>query len=423
MSEEPSERPSRSLSPLDSATRTEKLLLHHFTTSASRITSCHASIQSSFCHLLLPMATSYPPLLSALMALSAIHRESLFTSASSPFHQTNEIISLKASSVSQLRSGLLMPTNQRETKDVLLATALMLTMCEIHSGADQPRSWRLHLEGAKAILSSSPTAASSNPNPNSQAGLLERWYTSIESLAAISSKGLRAGDLPDTSSLVLPNNTSALESDNDVFLDDYFGFCTDLVPAFREVGALAWERRSISDARMKGDQTLLSEEDLNTEALLLEFRIRDMILRDLITPPRFYSGVHSSLSPEVLREFYLCNETYQYAALLHIYRCVMCIDKEDERVQGAVTRILDCVEAIAPREGLSPYIVLTMPLFTAGREAVGDDRERVRRNMKELWERLRLRNVWRSLEILEAGWESGNGKLGKGRLHTLWLDW
>jgi hypothetical protein len=56
-------------------------------------------------------------------------------------------------------------------------------MCEIHSGADLARSWRLHLEGATAILSSlSPMLASTLSHPTSQTGLLQRWYTSISAL-------------------------------------------------------------------------------------------------------------------------------------------------------------------------------------------------------------------------------------------------
>jgi hypothetical protein len=402
-----SERLSRSLSPLDSANPTEQLLLHHFANSASQITSCHPTIQTSFNKLLLPMAISYPPLLSALMALSAIHRNSLYTTPSTLIPQSTEIICLKASSITQLRSDLLLPTQQQsQMRDAVLATALTLCMCEIHSGADLPRSWRLHLEGAKAILSSLTTIPrSSTSSPTSQSGLLERWYTSIEALAAISSKGLRAGNLPPITSS--STDTPILDAaKGEVFLDDYFGFSTDLVDAFKEIGAAAWERRSLSSsATSSSAHAMLSEEDLDTEARSLEQSVKDMIARDSTNPPKFYPGVREKLDEEVVQEFYLCNEAYQHSALLHIYRRVMRLDRIDERVQGCVERILDCVDAIRQRAGLSPYIVLTMPLFTAGREALGVDRERVRRAMTGLGEWLRLRNVWRSLEFLEEGWE------------------
>jgi hypothetical protein len=350
------------------------------------------------------MAISYPPLLSALMALSAIHRNSLYTTSSTYIQQSNEIICLKVSSITQLRFDLLTQA-QPQMRDAILATALTLCMCEIHSGADLPRSWRLHLEGAKAIVSSLTTSSSSAPtNPNSQTGLLERWFTSIEALAAISSKGLRAGNL---SPAVSPSpDTPMLDSaDQEVFLDDYFGFSTDLVDAFKEIGAAAWERRTLSLSASSSASPILSAEDLETEAWSLEQSVKAMIARDSVNPPKFYASVREKLNDEVVREFYLCNEAYQHSALLHIYRRVMLLDRMDGKVQACVKRILDCVDGIRPQAGLSPYIVLTMPLFTSGREALGEDRERVRRAMRELGERLRLRNVWRSLEFLEEGWE------------------
>jgi Fungal specific transcription factor domain len=276
---------------------TEQLLLHHFANSASQITSCHPSIQTSFNELLLPMAISYPPLLSALMALSAIHRNSLYTTSSAPIAQSTEIIYLKASSITQLRSDLLLPTQrQSPMRDAVLATALTLCMCEIHSGADLPRSWRLHLEGAKAILSSLTTTSHSSPAiPTSQSGLLERWYTSIEALAAISSKGLRAGNLPSIASSS-PDTPILETSKSEVFLDDYFGFSTDLVDAFKEIGAAAWERRSLSSsAATSSAHAMLSEEDLDTEARCLEENVKDMITRDSTYPPKFYPGVKEKL--------------------------------------------------------------------------------------------------------------------------------
>ena len=262
-----SERLSRSLSPLDSTNPTEQLLLHHFAQSASRITSCYPGIQTSFNSLLLPMAISYPPLLSALMALFAIHRNSLYTLSPATLQHPNEIDYLKASSVTQLRSDLLFSAQQ------------------------QP-----------------------------QMGLLQRWYTSISTLAAISPQGLRAGDLhPATSPTTPPDPPLSAANEKKevaVFLDDYFGFSTDLVDMFKEIGAAAWERRILSsnspltldsESEAMRVHVNLSEEDLTTEVRNLELRVLDMMARD---PPPFYPGVQEKLDEEVRMEFYLCNEAY-----------------------------------------------------------------------------------------------------------------
>lgn len=288
-----------------------------------------------------------------------------------------------------------------------------------------PRSWRLHLEGASAILSQS-AFSSRLFDPNSTSGLLRRWYDSVEALAAITSKGLRAGQLPPAS-MALPSRADAEmggveaqetseEGGGNVFLDDYYGFCTDLVGAFKEIGAAAWERRSLTLSTIHSSPSpspsILSPSDLDTEAFILSQRIKDMLSRDAASPPPFYPGVQEQLTPEVIAEFYKCNEAYQHTALLYIYRRVQLLDRTDSRVQECVRNVLRCVEGIRPRSGLSPYIVLVPPLFAAGQEAFGEERERVRKSMRDCVDFIGLRNVRRSLEYLERGWKTGVELLG-----------
>ena len=439
--------PSRSISPLDTAKPLELLLLHHFASEASLITSCHPSIQADFCQLLVPMAFSYPPLLSALMALSAIHRSTLYSSSiSTPIaaNETTSIISLKSSSISKLRNELDSHHSQLSTsatREAALATALTLCMCEIHSGADQPRSWRLHLEGAKAILSSSPENEESlnsvldvSGNPTSQSALLERWFISIEALAAITAKGLKRAQSFGNDDTEMEIDVTGKEKE--VYLDDYFGFSTDLAQTFKAIGAAAWERRSLnasksnpnfsfalnpsSSSSSTSPVTSLSEGDLEFEAANLEISVRMMLARDEASPPMFYAGVREKLDEIAVHEFYLCNEMYQHSALIHIYRRVRCLPRAHQLVQTSVQRILECVRGIQPRGGLSPYIVLTMPLFTAGRELLPDDlagREEVRFRLTELADKLKLRNVWRGLEFLEMEW--GNGESIEGMYQLL----
>ncbi|KAL3423142.1 hypothetical protein PVAG01_04889 [Phlyctema vagabunda] len=389
----PSLPPPRLIDPLALVKPMERLLLHHYAHEAVKITSCHPQIQADFCSFLLPMAVNYPPLLSALMALSAIHRNSLYDSDTEP---TN-IIALKTASITKLRNELLSP-NKPDTrlKNSVLATALTLCMCEIHSGADQPRSWRLHLEGAKALIGSK--TKTEIDDPNGENSLLARWYVSIEALAALTAKGLHAGQISSG-----PNTPEVAEElVDEVYLDDYFGFSTDLAQVFKEIGAAAWERKRMNDASA---HVSLSEEDLEVEANMLERSVWAMIVRDQATPPKFFPGVAERLAPEVIQEFHLCNEAYQHAALIHILRRVKQVHKTEMVVQRSVKKVLFCSSSIQPRAGLSPYIVLTMPLFTAGVEALEEDREAFRVLFQRLYEDLKLRNIQRSLDFLEQHWE------------------
>jgi hypothetical protein len=205
----------------------------------------------------------------------------------------------------------------------------------------------------------------------------------------------------------MSNSPVPIMNDEDVYLDDYFGFSTDLVETFKEIGAAAWERRSLnSDASRV--QSLLTERDLEDEANNLETTVYNMINRDAASPPKFYPGIRDQLDEEGVAEFYRCNEAYQYTALVHIFRNVSQLPITDPKIQFSVKKILYCVRGIQPRGGLSPYIVLTMPLFTAGREALGDDREEVRRAMTRLGDELKLRNFRKSLEYLERHWAVGS---------------
>jgi hypothetical protein len=373
------------------------------------------------------------------MALSAIHRSTLYnTDLASPVpaNETTNIISLKASSISKLRNELLSHQSELSNnaiKDAVLATALTLCMCEIHSGADQPRSWRLHLEGAKAILSSrsekdvsSESGLDVSGDPTSQSALLERWYISIEALAAITAKGLKAAQSPSPGNEEEDMEMGLKGKEKEVYLDDYFGFNTDLAHTFKGIGAAAWARCSLntsistpSSSSSTSPVTSRSEADLDIEATNLESSILKMLARDAASPPKFYPGVREKLDEDAVHEFYLCNEMYQHAALIHIYRRVRGLPRAHHLVQRSVTRVLECVRGIRPRGGLSPYIVLTMPLFTAGRELLPHDaegREEVRAQLGELADKLRLRNVWRSLEFLELEW--GNGEIVEGMFPT-----
>jgi hypothetical protein len=65
-------------------------------------------------------------------------------------------------------------------------------------------------------------------------------------------------------------------------------------------------------------------------------------------------------------QFQACNTAYQYASLIHLYRRVNGLSSFSDEVQGCVRAILDSVSAITPVTTLSPWILLTTPIFTAG---------------------------------------------------------
>ena len=150
------------------------------------------------------------------------------------------------------------------------------------------------------------------------------------------------------------------------------------------------------------------------QADLLEGAIFTIMERENNLEPVFYPGVVERLTPQAIREYSLCNQAYQQTALIYVRWQLRGLSRDTPNIQHSVRKIIECASAITPSYGLSPAIVLTTPLFTAGFEALGEDREAIRRLLNQLYGLLKIRNIKLALEILEAFWadENTNGDLG-----------
>jgi hypothetical protein len=276
-----------------------------------------------------------------------------------------------------------------------LLTIRTLAVCEIHSGKADARSWRAHVEGAKALLETARYIPSTYSTEERESQwLVDSWYESIESLTALTtSRGLLTGQLEKFGPRALVREAHP----DDKYLDVYTAYSTDLNVAFKEIGAAAWERRRINAEGEKG--TILSSSDLDEEAKWLELSVQTMIGKSEFRP-----GDLQVLSHTEAEEFQACDEAYQATALMHILRRVQQVPRSEPRVQENVRRILQCVSRIKPSDGLSPWVMLTTPLFTAGCEALGEDRSAIRDLLRSMFKLLRIRNIERSLEILELSW-------------------
>jgi hypothetical protein len=383
----------REIDPFSSLPSAQKALLHHYIRDASHVTSCHAGMQKEICRMIVPMALQTPSLLYATMALSAIHLEAL-NNHSETIKATPDIARLMARSLEHFRTELQDPS--RKGSDALLATARTLCLAEIHSGAIHPNTWRAHVEGAKALMTSSeaePTQRSSEAFRK----YLNRWYRSIVSLTALNGNG------PPIDEVALkPHAGNACLPDDADYLDDYWGFTVHLADIFREIGAMAWKRHQSNGT--KSSQLQIEETEFQKRAASLESSVHTLIDRYTGNRPIFYPGVVESLSEDCIREFMLCNEAFQHTALIHIYRRVRKLPAVSPEVQHSVKRILECTSQIVPKSGLSPWVMLTTPLFTAGCEAVGDDREAFKRLLVSLHDTTRIPNVLQSLKFLEIYW-------------------
>ncbi|KAL3480204.1 fungal-specific transcription factor domain-containing protein [Aspergillus californicus] len=375
----------KSVDPFSSLNIDQKSLLHHFLNDASQITACHSGMQQEICRMIVPMALQTPSLLYATMAVSAIHIQALHNQSEN-VKSAPDIARLMALSIEHFRKELQSP--ETRGTDALLATARTLCLAEIHSGAVQPNSWRAHIEGAQALMVASREREGCGPD--SSEGFrryLDRWYRSIVSLTALTGNGPPIGGVT-CQTIAKPVSPPADAPD---YLDDYWGFTVSLSAVFRGIGAAAW-------------QTLPDQQADDAEVVALESSVQALIDEGSRSQPTFYPGVVEGLTADHILRFGLCNEAFQHSALIQIERRLRRAPAIAPAVQRSVKKIIECSEQIGPSPGLSPWTMLTTPLFIAGCEALDEDRDRVRQLLSSLHDTIRVPNVLQSLKFLEQYW-------------------
>lgn len=101
----------------------------------------------------------------------------------------------------------------------------------------------------------------------------------------------------------------------------------------------------------------------------------------------------------------------------------LCRPSNAPAIQQSVKCIIRCASAIAPAHRLSPAIVSTTPLFTAGCEARVEDRDLIRNLLVRLLEVLRIRNIKLAIDILESHWADGHNGEWQCILRMCFIFW
>lgn len=335
--------------PRSALSSTARLLLHHFITEASMISS-HAYIRDQICRDILPMVHQSDSLLYATMAFSALHRSTLTNGPPDQYIPEDLISHLISTSICCLRRDLEVPKYPTQP---LLHTIRTLCHCEIYSGRANS-SWRVHVKGAGAIFAE---VASRRDIDRSEYSfwLWSRWFLSIQALTAVTD----VGGLSEVAS----EKAAEYVLEQDYFFDTYTGYSSDLNPVLMQIGRLAQSRGAAeSDCQLSNENCVSSRKD--EKARYLERIIQDMIHRDRTIGLKIPG--HLSLNMHTLRQFGACNTAYQHTSLIHLYRRVQNLPTFCNEVQGCVREILDTVCSILPVTKLSPWILLTTPIYTAG---------------------------------------------------------
>lgn len=340
------------------------------------------------------------------MALAGLHYATLLRGVPAGFIIEEDVASHLSKSIGLLRHDL------HEQRDItflcnVLHTIRTLCVCEIYSGKADP-SWRVHVNGAKAIIETALSRASAIEDKDLSKRLPFQWYSSIEALTALTAQGLqdeRVGD--DLQSIPKSILLQSSSDDENYYFNIYTGYSSDLDSVFKKIGFLARELQRIEreeTVEMDMWNRALIEADFQQEALSLERTVLSMISRDdkqgLKLPPNV------DLKVEEIRQFCACNKAYQYSALIHIYRRVERLGLMASEVQNCVQQIISVVSSILPVVELSPWVLLTTPIYTAGCEAIGTDRDIVLVLLQQLYATLRIRNTLRAISILESLWKT-----------------
>ncbi|KAH8646228.1 fungal-specific transcription factor domain-containing protein [Xylariales sp. PMI_506] len=414
------------IQPWSSLPETVRSSLHYFVHRASHATSAHARIQQRICGIVVPMALETPSLLYATVALSDLHRSTLQHDGHG-FDLDKHLSGLIARSLRCLRDEL--QPGRNTNRYAMLVAIRTLCIFEIHSGRAAPGSWRVHMEGAKALLAASRKASERTDaasGPGEPQWLVERWFASIESFSALTNRGLVNGQLEATPGSMedpsSPAASSLCAADTDSghqFVDIYSAYTTSLNNVFKEIGAAAWERRKMSCSPQEGGGSILTEADLDLEASSLETTIRSSLGRSQFDPV-----MQPSLTADEMDQFAASDDAYRYTALCHLQRHVRRLPRSSPEVQHTVAKIIESVQRIRPAPGLSPWVMATTPLFAAGCAAlIPEDRERVRVALRDLYASLRIRNVQRCLDILEMMWEGDPDGDEDFKVPMLHRDW
>ncbi|RSM06231.1 hypothetical protein CEP52_005878 [Fusarium oligoseptatum] len=187
-----------------------------------RLTVPSSYARTQICHFLVPMSMQQPSLLYAIMAFAAVHLQAAGTLPKSP---RRLIDTLQSTSIRHLRQ--LLTDEDPIAQAAALATARTLCQAQIYGGT---ASWRVHLNGARAILESShfrTRLLDSCSCSSINADFLSSWFNNAEALAALSPSGLLNGQLQ-----------VGCHSSQGLRFDMFGGVMSDLPDLFREVGAL-----------------------------------------------------------------------------------------------------------------------------------------------------------------------------------------
>ncbi|KAF8543644.1 fungal-specific transcription factor domain-containing protein [Trichophaea hybrida] len=393
-----------------------KMYFHHYLKHTARLLVPHDCSENPFKHILPQMAVETDHLMNLLLAYSASHQARLLNRP----EPTERIGGFIDETVRSLNVALNHPVGA--TSDASLATAIMLASYQIVSPnpfASSGLTWQTHLNAARRIIVSRGGAQSMHSG-DTVSYFLVRWFAYLDLLGRLSGREI---DEP-----VLSGSGKYWTNDNEderaeYSVDCFFGFTTRCVAILHSIGELArqceQERRSMSrGGREQNGYQWKPSSEVSRKARLLREELRESkeksVGRCSHAHDNGYPDFHNTEEFDE-DELLATNDTFHWAAEIHLYRRVLGYPSSHRNVQNAVALIVEAMHKV--KQGGTAENCLLFPLFTAGCEAIDSEhREYTLQRMLEVEKtgltqvkhaRLLLQRVWKERV---AWWEIVNGE-------------
>ncbi|KAK5995466.1 hypothetical protein PT974_03874 [Cladobotryum mycophilum] len=313
----------------------DRALLNHYTTIVSSILSRRTSIHNPYNNHLLPLAQSNDTVLHCILALSANHWRKLQPDLADRgmHHQSKATQAL----------ARLLPHVDKTSADIALVSSLLLCMTELFDGTSE--GWKLHLKGAKKLLTTLMNQQGDSA-ANGHYKFLLRLAKFLDSAATVSTCRPPLMGEDEREAATLDRLTASPDEDDSAV----YGIPKELFHLVDVINALADKRKTRVDRA--------SEAAFRDEAAKVEERINNWSFE--------YGGMSRAAwtimpaSDDVL----YATMAYEYAIRLRLHQIVEGYELEDPKVTSNVEGILDAVQKI--RYGSPLEACLLFPLVMAG---------------------------------------------------------
>lgn len=310
--------------------------------------SCHPSIHQDLRMGLVPVMMASPQLMSACLALSAAGFLSRGISEVDGVNIMSILSHLQTSGLALLRQAL----GTGQMIETLLATCLIWCLADVFTHRQGMSSWRIHLQGIKALLDGNETHQVSTSPGSIQSAMrhLYQLYLSLQTLPYIP---LESAATSTTLSVQLSQNFqwASVVSPG---IDGFLGYSNELLDILQQIDRLS-----------HGSANLATHSPFEVDILL--GKLKGMIIRDMSDTPEV--SICSPLSPEYSREFALCHQIFQQATLIHLYRQLYRLPSGSQPIQRAVAAMEEMLSSMIQGQPCHTWVAMAMPLFTLGCEA------------------------------------------------------